>query len=70
MSHWHLFERNVIRETVDGIKGFRCECGHWEPIIRRSDDELAERIVTAPAHERYAVSKAPARKLIRFGRNK
>lgn len=58
---------NQLRERRDGIPVYECDrCGHVEPIIQRSEPLT----VTAPAHERYNVSKAPVRKLIRFGRKR
>lgn len=54
-SWCQLFNRNTVRETVDEILGYRCECGHWEPLIHRSEAERAMLIVTKPAHERYRI---------------
>lgn len=65
MKHIHLFERNVIRETRNGIRGFKCECGHWEPQIQRSDAERQSLTITPPAHETYRVLR-----LIGFGRRR
>jgi hypothetical protein len=71
VSHWHFFGYHMIRERRDGVAGVVCDrCQYWEPIIRRSDAEQASMTVTAPAHERYTVSKAPSKKLIRFGRKR
>ena len=65
MAHRHLFERDVIRETVDGVRGFRCACGHWEPIIQRTEAERKALDVTPPAHETYRVMRR-----IGFGRRR
>lgn len=50
-----MFGRNTVRETVDGVLCYRCECGHVEPLIRRSDAERAKMVTMKPAHERYRV---------------
>lgn len=52
---WHrlvcvTLNRNAIRETVHGALGYRCGCGLWRPVVRRSDAERSK--VVRPAHER------------------
>lgn len=58
---WHRvwclpMERNTIRETVDGVLGYRCGCGHWAAVVTRHPDDLMA-AVPRPAHERYRVTR-------------
>lgn len=62
MTWWHRLwcvslDRSSVRETVGGVLGFRCECGHWEPVIARSQAERERLTVTAPAHARLVTRK-------------
>ena len=62
MALWHRLwcvpvDRSTVRETVGGVLGFRCECGHWEPAVARSASERERLTVTAPAHERLVTRK-------------
>ena len=58
MTHWHLSPHTMIREKRNGIQGVSCDrCRYWQPLIHRSDEERAKMKLTAPAHERYQVTR-------------
>lgn len=52
-SLWcHFVDAAVLRDTVRGVPGYRCSCGHWEPAVSRSTEERA-RITRQPAFATY-----------------
>jgi len=60
-SLWcHFVDRDVLRDTVKGVPGYRCSCGHWEPAVSRSTEERA-RIRRQPAFATYHPHAAAAR---------
>lgn len=71
-ASWHRFwcrliDAHLYRETRDGVLGYRCVCGHWEPVIQRSAGERAA--ITVPAaHARYRVWKTGAAPRVRVFR--
>lgn len=61
---WHRLvciplNRNAIRETVDGVLGFRCGCGLWRPVMERHESERLNS--PRPAHETYRVNRVRVR---------
>jgi hypothetical protein len=55
-SLWcHFVGADVLRDTVAGVPGYRCACGHWEPAVSRSSEERA-RITRKPAYTEYRTS--------------
>lgn len=62
MSLWHdlwcrFLDRNTVRETVDGVLGFRCDCGEWTPAVTRTPEERERFASIRPAHETLVIRK-------------